>query len=218
MSSAKNLGDALKDVVTKADGVLHRLDEVREQAVKISRDVVRLSGFSITALHQGDLEAARRHLEGCEELTKKLLELTRPYPELYYSGLVYNAVSEYVEAKLLYTLVTDRALPDFEELGVYVVPYLQGLADVVGELRRYALENLRKGKLDEAWWALDLMELIYTSLRGLDYPDSILPNFRHKVDTARGLVDSTKSLVIDISQREELLRALGQKGAGRDRP
>ena len=208
----------LRDVVAKADSILHRLDEVREQAVRISRDVVRLSGFSITALHQGDLEGARKHLEGCEELTRKLLELTRPYPELYYSGLVYNAVSEYVEAKLLYTLVTERRLPDFEELGVYVVPYLQGLADVVGELRRYALESLRKGRLEEAWWALDVMELIYTTLRGLDYPDSILPNFRHKVDTARGLVDSTKSLIIDISQREELLRAIGSKEAARSKP
>ncbi len=200
----QDYGKILKEIVLKADSKLRELDAAREKAVKLSRDVIRLSGWSITALHQGNVEEARKYLDECESVTKELLRTVDPYPELSHSGLTYNAVSEYVEAKAFFSVVVEGKLPGFEELGVQVVPYLQGLGDVVGELRRHALESLRRGDVDEAWKALDVMEAIYESLRGLDYPDAILPNLRHKVDVARGLIDDTKAMLVELRSREEL--------------
>jgi len=50
--------------------------------------------------------------------------------------------------------MTRTKVPSFKELGVDPVPYLQGLADVVGELRRHALDSVAKENLEEAWRAL----------------------------------------------------------------
>ncbi len=200
----------IEDVVKEADERLRRIDLAREEAVKISRDVIRLSGYSITFLHKGELEKSKEALDQCEAQVKRLIEAVSPYPELMYSGLIYNALSEYVEAKVFFSIATENRVPSFTDLGVHPVPYLQGLADVVGELRRRALDRIAKGDLEEAKKSLSLMEAIYNALRGLDYPDAVLPNVRHKVDVARALIDSTKAMIVDIESRERLMKALAQ--------
>jgi translin len=211
--SGAEVSDVIADIersVQEADEYLRRLDAAREEAVKVSRDVIRYSGFSITYLHQGDVNKASEALGECERLVRRLIESASPYPELLHSGLVYNAVSEYVEAKVFFSLMTRAKVPSFKELGVDPVPYLQGLADAVGELRRHALDSVAKENLEEAWRALAIMETIYNALKGLDYPDSVLPNVRHKVDVARALIDSTKALLVDVQSRERLMKSMGK--------
>ncbi|AMD30998.1 haloacid dehalogenase [Acidilobus sp. 7A] len=217
MLQSVSLKEAIASTVDRVDRLLKALDSDREEIAKISRDVIRFSGWSITYLHQGDLGKAKENLDECEKLARKMLEVASRHPELAHSGLVYNAVSEYVEAKLLYSIVVEGRVPAFEELNVHPVPYLQGLGDVVGELRRYALEKVRQGYMSEAWAALEIMESIYTSMRSLDYPDSVLPGVRHKVDVARGLIDDTKAMLVDIQSREELKRSIEDAKAAAER-
>lgn len=212
--------ERLAEIVASIDSYLAERDRVREEAIRLARDVVRSAGWAVTAVHKGSMEEAWRHLGEAEEKARRLLELTRPYPELYYSGMVYNAVSEYVEARVFMDLITGRGLPGPGELGVQPVPYLQGLGDVVGELRRLALEMVRHGRFDVAWRLLDAMEQIYLQLRGLDYPDALAPGVRRKADAARRLVDDTKALLVDLENRHKLtveLRMLrGAGGGGQD--
>ncbi len=200
--------EKLAEVIKSIDSYLSERDKVREEAIRLSRDVVRSAGWAVTAVHKGDMEEARVHLAEAEEKTKRILEITKPYPELYYSGMVYNAVSEYVEARVFIDLITGKGLPGPEELGVQPVPYLQGLGDVVGELRRLALEMVRRERFDVAWKLLEAMEQIYLQLRGLDYPDALAPGIRRKADTARRLVDDTKALLVDLENRYKLTMEL----------
>lgn len=200
--------EKLVEVIKSIDSYLSERDKVREEAIRLSRDVVRSAGWAVTAVHKGDMEEAWAHLAEAEEKTRRLLEITKPYPELYYSGMVYNAVSEYVEARVFIDLITGRGLPGPEELGVQPVPYLQGLGDVVGELRRLALEMVRRERFDVAWKLLEAMEQIYLQLRGLDYPDALAPGIRRKADTARRLVDDTKALLVDLENRHKLTMEL----------
>ncbi len=200
--------EKLAEVIKAIDSYLSERDKVREEAIRLSRDVVRSSGWAVTAVHKGNMEEARAHLSEAEEKTRRLLEITRPYPELYYSGMVYNAVSEYVEARIFIDIITGRGLPGPDELGVQPVPYLQGLGDVVGELKRLALEMVRRDRFDVAWRLLEAMEQIYLQLRGLDYPDALAPGVRRKADTARRLVDDTKALLVDLENRYKLTMEL----------
>lgn len=204
--------EKLAEVIKAIDSYLSERDKVREEAIRLSRDVVRSAGWAVTAVHKGNMEEARVHLSDAEEKTRRLLEITRPYPELYYSGMVYNAVSEYVEARIFIDIITGRGLPGPEELGVQPVPYLQGLGDVVGELRRLALEMVRRDRFDVAWKLLEAMEQIYLQLRGLDYPDALAPGVRRKADTARRLVDDTKALLVDLENRYKLTMELRRVG------
>jgi translin len=200
--------EKLAEVIKAIDSYLSERDKVREEAIRLSRDVVRSAGWAVTAVHKGNMEEARAHLSEAEEKTRRLLEITRPYPELYYSGMVYNAVSEYVEARVFIDIITGRGLPGPDELGVQPVPYLQGLGDVVGELRRLALEMVRRDRFDVAWRLLEAMEQIYLQLRGLDYPDALAPGVRRKADAARRLVDDTKALLVDLENRYKLTMEL----------
>jgi translin len=129
--------------------------------------------------------------------TFDLKDVLADHPDLYYSGMVYNSVSEYVEAYVTYKLIVEKKMPSMGELGVHYVPYLQGLGDVVGELRRHVLALLDRSLLDEAEYYLDIMERIYLWLRKLNYPDALVPGLRHKVDVARRLIDDTRVLIIN---------------------
>ncbi len=204
--------DVLRSVIGRINEYLAERDSVREEAIRVSRDVIRNSGWAVTAVHKGDLDEARRYLAEAERAARRLLEITSGYPELYYSGMVYNAISEYVEAKVFMSLILGEGLPGPEDLGVPPVPYLQGLGDVVGELRRLALECVRRERFDIAWKLLDMMEAIYLEIRGLDYPEALAPGIRRKADVARRLVDDTKALLVDMENRFKLMEELRRAG------
>ena len=200
----------LESVFSEARGYLEERDEVRERAIRLSRDVIRYSGWAITEYHKGDAGRAREYLAEAEARAREFLSLLEPYPELYYSGMAYNALSEYVEAVVFMAIAEKQGVPGPGDLGVPIVPYLQGLGDVVGELRRLAMEKVRQGDYQEAWRLYRAMELIYLYLRGLDFPEALAPGIRHKADVARRLTDDTKAFLVDMESRERLTRLLGE--------
>ncbi|MCE4607126.1 MAG: haloacid dehalogenase [Desulfurococcales archaeon] len=199
------MDSSLTGIISSIKEKLDVLDSVRNEALKISRDVIRLSGWCITKLHEGDLDNALKHLDECRKTSRRLLEMTQPHPELYYSGFVNNAVSEYVEAEIFYSIVSRNYIPSPSDIDVPIVPYLQGLADTIGELRRMALDYLGKKNIDSAEKLFNWMYTIYTELKGLDYPDSLIPGLRRKVDVDRRLVDDTKAFLVDLESRYELI-------------
>ena len=67
-----------------------------------------------------------------------------------------------------------------------------GLGDVVGELRREALEALRTENFDKAEEYLKLMESIYEMLIRFNYPSGLVP-LKPKQDVARSLIEKTRS-------------------------
>lgn len=85
-------------------------------------------------------------------------------------------------------------VPSPEELGIESVPYLLGLADAVGELRRFCLDELKTGKVERANHFLEKMEDIFAELMRFDYPDAILP-IRRKQDIVRSLLEKTRGEV-----------------------
>lgn len=183
---------------------LDTLDNVRNEALKDARDIIRVSGWVVTLINNMRIKEAEKQLMELRVLVKRFIEKVKDYPELLYSGFSNNALSEYVEAEVLFRLINRMEIPSFKELGVPPVPYLQGLGDVVGELRRILLEHLRRGEREKPWTLLSMMEAIYEQLSSLDYPDAITPGLRHKTDIARRLVDETKAFLIDMESRFSL--------------
>jgi translin len=91
---------------------------------------------------------------------------------------------------------TDKVKPTYSELGMPFEPYLLGLCDLVGELRREMLEMLKKGKKKEAEKYFELMSGIYDELMPIRFSNSLLPNFRKKQDVARGQVEQARSELV----------------------
>ena len=198
----------LEEVIQAVDELLAVRDSVREDAIRISRDVVRLSKQVITLVLKGDVDGALSAAREMEVKVKDIGARVSGFPDIYYSGLIYNALSEYVEASLLLDVILKRELRGFKDLGVPPVPYLQGLGDLVGELRRLSLERVRSGDFGEAWRLYRVMESIYVNLSKLEYPESLIPGVKHKVDVARRLLDETLALLVDLESRRHLTESI----------
>jgi len=181
----KNLDAAIE----KIEAELDEKDQVREIALKSSRAVVRLSGSAIKDLHRG--EKATHKLAELKDEVSRLSSLLGDHPDLTRTGYVESAFQEYAEVGIVLSLIENDDVPLPEDLGIGSVPYLLALGDTVGELRRFALEGLRRGDTDKANHLLDRMEDIYHALVRFGYPDAIAA-VKHKQDVARSLLEKTR--------------------------
>ncbi|MEM2022026.1 MAG: haloacid dehalogenase [Zestosphaera sp.] len=193
--------DSLRECISRADEVLSRRDSVREELIKTGREVVRVSGYVITNIHAGRLSEADASLGRLVECFNRLREALKNQPCYEYSNLVIDYLSEYVEAVTFYNLTKNKKLVTPEELGVDHVPYIVGLLDLIGELKRYVLNLLSENLINEAQEFFSVMEVIYEHLHHLDYPDAILPNVRRRIDVARGVIESLRTFIVDIRLR-----------------
>lgn len=115
-----------------------------------------------------------------------------PYPDVYFAGFVQDAQKEYAEARITLALVAGGDVPTPEALEVENAPFLNGMAEAIGEGRRAVLDNLRSGDLSAAERLLDSMEEMFGVLVTIDFPDAITGNLRRSTDVARSLIERTR--------------------------
>ena len=106
-------------------------------------------------------------------------------------GLAHDAIQESVEALLLDAVVHGSPLPGPSDLGVEPEPYLLGLGDLAGEVRRLALDRLAAGDVPGAEAQLATMEHVYRSLMRFDTARAIVA-LKPKQDVARSLLERTR--------------------------
>ena len=182
----------------------------REQALSQSRELIRTCANTIRAVHRRDYEQARTLLSAARELSEGLTQRLRPFPDLFYTGYVQDAQKEYVEATTTLSLVSGSPMPSPAELGVAAAPFLNGLAETVGELRRFVLDKLRRGELDGTETLLQMMDDIYALLVTIDYPDALTGGLRRTTDAARGILERTRGDLTFALRQQELERSLAR--------
>ena len=195
---------SLKSILEKIQEELSKKEQVREEIQKIMRRATRLSKQAILFAHQERFENAKNLLQEASSLFSKLREESKDYPDLFYSGLVSAAFEEYAEAQTLLMLIEEDQFIDPEELGVPVISYVLGLGDVVGELRRRALDSIRKGNVEAAEKCLETMEHVYSELTALDDAYLLVSGLRRKCDVARHLIEITRGDVTIEARRSAL--------------
>lgn len=179
----------LPEIIDEIEARLDEKDEVRELALKSSRAIARLAGAAIHRLHKG--EGSGPELLEAREEALKLRSLLEDHPDLYHAGFVESALQEVCEAAVVHAILAGKALPGPKELGATDTAYLLGLGDSVGELRRLALEALRRGDVASAADHLKRMEDIFDGLLRFDYPNAIVA-LKRKQDVARSLIEKTR--------------------------
>lgn len=186
---------------------LTSFDEIREKMLEVSRVATRLSDWSIIQMHRNDMERAEISLKEAKEALVQIRDLVKNTPELRQTGSVLVAYQEYVEAVLLRGLLKEGKLASLKEIDVEPVPYILGILDLIGELRRVTLNHLRRGKGGEADKTLKVMEELYEAVLTLDHT-AIVPTFRVKADAARRIIESTRGDVITEIRRMSLEEAI----------
>ena len=182
----------------------------REQALSQSRELIRTCANTIRAVHRRDFEQARTLLARAKELSDGLTRNLGPYPDLFYTGYVQDAQKEYVEATATLSLVSGSPMPPPQELGIAAAPFLNGLAETVGELRRFVLDKLRRGELEGSEALLQTMDDIYSLLVTIDYPDALTGGLRRTTDAARGILERTRGDLTFALRQQELETSLAR--------
>jgi len=195
---------SLNEVLKAAQRELKEKERVKQRVQEATRKATRLSKQAILLVHQKRFKEAKRLLTRAKRIIRRLIALSREYPEIVYSGLFDVALQEYCEANILFHLIRDSKFVSPEELEVPAVAYVLGLADVIGELRRVALDSLRTGDITDAEKCLERMDEVYTALMGMNDAYLLVPGLRRKCDVARRIIETTRGDVTLEARRNSL--------------
>ncbi|MCI4364958.1 MAG: hypothetical protein L3K10_02700 [Thermoplasmata archaeon] len=181
-----------ESVLVSIETHLRQREMRREDLYQRARRLRRLAQTTMTRIHStgvvppDDAEIRR----GMAELSDWLRREGRGD-----EPMASDALQEAVEAVLLACAATHVVFPGPSELGVDPEPYLLGLGDVVGEIRRRVLDRLGRDDLPAAEREMILMEQLTHALLRFDTTRAIVP-LKPKQDTARALLERTRGEVV----------------------
>lgn len=173
--------------VDEIEKVLIEKEKELDRILLKKRQVVRLCSNAIKAMHAYDLDAARKSLSAADKEVEKLRTIGGDFPEQ-----LNDILQEYAEAKIVLHAIEKKAVPRYRELNVGEIPYLNGLLDAIGEIKREMYESLRRGNRHEAEIYFRMMEGIYDQLLPLRFSNAVLPEFRRKQDVARIQIEQAR--------------------------
>ena len=180
----------------------------RELALKNCRLIIQGSSKAIRALHRGERDTAEALMAEVRTLISEAEAPLSEHQDIYHAGFFYDAVKEYAEARTTAALLDGVPLPLPADLGVHSVPYLKGLGEAVGEMRRRLLDQLRTGRLTEAEETFANMETVHDLLTSLDYPDGMTHGLRRTTDIARSLIERSRADLTTTIVQERLREQL----------
>lgn len=183
------------------------MHEAREAALGHCRKLGQLAARSIRHVHRHQFEEAERLLEEAKQAATLAREALRPFPELN-PAYLHDSEKEMVEAAAVLAIVRGLPYPSARELGAQVMSYLNGMGEAASEVRRFALDEMRRGHLPEAEAILTQMEGIYEDLITFDYADSMTGGLRRTCDALRAVVERTRSDLTATASQQELVREL----------
>jgi len=195
---------SLKTVLKEVKKELTQKDKVRENAQESMRKATSLSKQAILLIHQKRVEDAKKFIDHAKEAISRLQGLAKEYPEIIYSGMFSAALQEYSEANIFLRLIEESRFVSPKDINVPSVDYVLGLADVVGEYRRLALDALREGDVEKGEKCLETMDEIYIELMAMDEAYMLVPGLRRKCDVARRIIETTRGDITQEVRRKAL--------------
>jgi translin len=205
--------DKLQTIVDTICEEFEAKNAVRDETLRRSRQLIRHCANSIRASHRDDFADAQALLATARTAAAEMIADTQQYPDILYAGYTQDALKELTEAHITYALITGESLPAPEDLAVEPASYLNGLAEAVGELRRYVLDRLRRGDVTTGERLLAIMDDIYSLLITVDFPDAITGGLRRNTDMVRGVLERTRGDLTTAVRQEEMKAALRTFGA-----
>ena len=197
MSSLESLIQEIKNELTEKN-------KIREDTHESMRKATSLSKQAILLIHQKKFAEAEQMLASAKEKVSSLQELAKQYPDIIYGGMFSAALQEYSEANILFMLIKENRFLTPSDIKVPSVDYVLGLADVIGEYRRLALDDLRDGEVKKGEECLQTMDEIFIQLLALDEAYMLVPGLRHKSDIARRIIESTRGDITLEVRRKSL--------------
>jgi translin len=195
---------SLETVIQEVKSELMQKNQIREDTHESMRKATSLSKQAILLIHQKRFDDAEKMVASAKEKILSLQEQAKKFPEIIYGGMLSAAFQEYSEANIFLLLVREERFVTPAEINVPSVDYVLGLADVIGEYRRLALDNLREGEVEKGEKCLEIMDQVFIQLLALDEAYMLVPGLRHKSDIARRIIESTRGDITLEVRRKSL--------------
>jgi len=203
----------LEPVIERIRGNLEAKYAAREQGLKLSREIIRLSANSIRASHRAEFDRAEALIAEARAAVEQAQRTLTAHPDIFNAGFISDAEKEYAEANLTLALLARGEICDPDQLGVGYIAYLHGLGEAASELRRDILDLIRHGDDERGETLLQWMDDVYAALITLDFPDGMTGGLRRTTDLVRAVLERTRG-DLTLSQRQARLEAKLDRAMG----
>lgn len=210
MADSYSLSQDLQVIVSQINQTFEAKSAVRDVTLNRSRELIRYCANSIRAIHRGDEAEARALLATANSVAAEMIAESQVYPDVYYAGYTQDALKELAEAHITQAIILQEPLPMPEQLGIELPAYLNGMAEGASELRRFALDALRRGDVALAEQMLEHMDDIYSVLVTVDFSSAVTGGLRRTTDVLRGVLERTRGDVTTAVRQEAMRVALQQ--------
>jgi len=181
-------------------------DALREDVIKKSRDIQKLSKNSVYSLHRGgkNMAQARTQLDQAKD---KAIEIATNYLEkepTLRSGTYANALEEWAEGRLYEYWLTQRgalmSLADMrKEVYVTVDEYVGGLGDFTGEVGRWAVAAATKRDIDGVTKAMSAVMEVTTMVLQIGEGGNVPGRLAKKVGALRTNLSKLEHLRYELA-------------------
>jgi predicted translin family RNA/ssDNA-binding protein len=168
----------------------------RRQIISFSNGVLNDAKRAIFALHREDKAKAEALLSEAEKSLARA-EKSFGFNRLREEGAYKAGVEEYVEAAMLYRVISGKKVDLIENITIDMESYLGGISDLTGELVRRAINLAAAGKTKEVLKVKDVINDIMAELVEFDMTGYL----RTKYDQARTNLKKIEHIVYDLKLR-----------------
>jgi len=134
-----------KELFSKIKKELEAHQKERNEIIEKSRQILQGAKTAIFAMHRHDTEQADKSLMEAESLLDVLNKTYNKNNRLRFEGSYKACLEEYVEAKTFNYVMTGKDLTELDVESIGPEEYLNGMADLTGELVRQAVLQATKG-------------------------------------------------------------------------
>ena len=173
----------------------HKNDQLREDLIKKSRDLLKVSKQMIYSVHKSDMKKYDSDSKKAAGILSDLKKIISKSPALEFTGAFRSAVEEYAEARIYAGFVKTGKIISYKSLKLDAELYLLGLSDFTGELVRKAVFLAGKGEVDKVIKIKDIVDDIYGEMIGFDLRSGEL---RKKFDSIKYNLKKLEDLVLDL--------------------
>jgi predicted translin family RNA/ssDNA-binding protein len=177
---------------------LSSYDSKREELIKKSRELLKISKQVIYSVHRGNDSESLVSLKKAAKIKKELDKIASFDKKLFFEGSYSDGCQEYVEAVCYHKYVKTGKLIGSKELEVSYEDYLMGICDLTGELTRRAVSLVTKGKGKEVLPIKNFVEDIYGEFLKFDLRNGHL---RKKYDSIKWNLKKLEEVMYDLSRK-----------------
>ncbi len=196
----KGLTKLLRDSVERLGKRYEEVDPLREEVIKKCRDLLTIVRKGFGYAYRGDYGGLSETVSKATGIVEDILgsiEANREYRE-YLVRVAGDAMKEYVELLLLDRWLSGGGL-DSSLLGRMEPTWIiEGVRDFAGEVRRFSLSWLIRGRCEDVYASIELLEELVAILSSYMVPSYIYSGYKKDLDFVKRMLDNLKSEYIDV--------------------